>query len=186
MRARIALVGAAVLILAVGVIAWTGYNRLTVVSTDVTGITPALDTDALSLARASIKVVTGDILGAASEVVEGVEIDIELTVENDFFTPLYLAPGSHVVSLNGVEITNQFQSGSGWMEPYSTKALLLSAVVPFEQLPEAVIAVLVQGGEINVDVESTIGWSFFTVDHTSEVYTYSVLDTLESIIRRLL
>jgi LEA14-like dessication related protein len=183
---RKVIAGLIVLILVIGALAWTGYNRLMVTSTEATGITPALNTGVASLARASIKVMTGDILGAADEVVEGVEVDIELTLENDFFTPLYLAPGSHAVFLNGVEITRQFQSESGWMRPFATKVLHISVAVPFEQFPEAVVAILIEGGNIDVKVESTIGWSIFTVDHTSDVYTYSVLDTLESIIKRLL
>ena len=100
--------------------------------------------------------------------------------------PVYLGTSEHIIILNSVEVTDSIALTGGWVRPDSTSNIDLDATLRLTQLPGAVVLGIVQGGLIDVQIYSKIGWGFISKTIRSQVIRFQVTESLESIVRRLL
>lgn len=165
------------------------YAKLSASSPRVTRVSPVVTKDISSIINAAQELASGNLLGAAEEIIEGIEVNVEFEIANNGIVPIYvggIAILEHKLLLNGVEATNPIELAGGWIGPNSELAMSLSATVLLSELSRATAIGLVQGGEIDIQVKSKIGWGFVSRTIRTRVIRYQLAETLESIVRGLL
>ena len=162
--------------------AYVGYSSLELTEPQVRSVAPAITGSALDLFEAAAKLAGGDLAGAAAAAIEGLDVRVSVGVHNASAVPVFLPSATHVLLLNGVPVTGPFASDGGWIGPRATLEQDITSIVPFENLPRAVVAVVVDGGGIEIRVRSTLellvlGWTIVT-----PVTRYTVTDALRGIL----
>ena len=175
----------------VGVLALLGaagysYLRLSVSPPRVVAISPVITDDLSSLFSAGKEVASGNLLGAAELIIEGVEFGLEIEITNGGVVPVYLGTSDHTLVLNGVEVTEPIALKGGWIGPGSTSKIGLEVSVLLKELPGAVVLGIVQGGLIDVQLNSKVGWGFISKTIYTQVTRFQITETVEFIVRGLL
>ena len=152
----------------------------------VAAISPAITNDISSLFGAGADLASGNLLGAAEHIIEGVDISVEVDITNEGFLPVYLGTSDHTLVLNGVEVTDPIAVEGGWIGPNSTSTVSLKATLLLTELPGAVVLGIVQGGLIDVQLNSKVGLGILSKTIHSQVTRFQITETVESIVRRLL
>ena len=93
---------------------------------------------------------------------------------------------THILILNGTEVTGPIELEAGWLGAGSAKTIPLEVNVLITKLPGAVVLGIVQGGVIEVQLKSEVGWGIFSKTITTEVVEFKVVETVESLVKRLL
>ena len=168
-----------------GAVAYS-YSRLSVSSPRVVAISPSITDDIQSLVRAGSDLANGDLLGAAGRIIEGVDFDVEVDISNEGVLPVYVGTSDHVLVLNGVEVTTSKLSKGDWIGPDSTSTISVEVTLLLTELPGAVVLGIVQGGLIDVRLESRVGWGIFSKTIHTQVTRFRITESVESIVRGLL
>ena len=168
-----------------GAVAYS-YSTLSASSPRVQAISPSITNDILSLFRAGADLASGDLLGAAERIIEGVDFDIEIDITNEGILPVYLGTSDHTLVLNGVEVTAPIGFKGNWIGPNSTSTIPLEVTLLLRELPGAVVLGIVQGGLIDVQMKSKVGWGVFSKTTHTQVTRFRIIESVESIVRGLL
>jgi hypothetical protein len=168
-----------------GAVAYS-YSTLSASPPRVEAISPSITGDISSLFRAGADLASGDLLGAAERIIEGVDFDVEVDITNEGILPVYLGTSDHILVLNGVEVTAPIAFKGDWVGPNSTTTILLEVTLHLTELPGAVVLGIVQGGLIDVQLKSTIGWGIFSKTIHTQVTRFRIIESVESIVRGLL
>lgn len=168
-----------------GAVAYS-YSTLSVSSPRVEAISPSITDDIQSLFRAGSDLADGDLLGAAGRIIEGVDFDVEVDISNEGVSPVYLGTSDHTLVLNGVEVTEPIAFRADWVGPNSTSTIPVEVTLLLTELPGAVVLGIVQGGLIDVQLESRVGWGVFSKTVHTQVTRFRITESVESIVRGLL
>ena len=159
---------------AVGVVGLLGasiysYTKLSVSSPRVTSVSPSINNDIPTLLSAGTDLATENVLGAAEKLIAGVGFGVELEITNKGLVPVNLGKSTHILILNGTEVTGPIELDAGWLGQNSTVTVPLEVTVLLTKLPGAVALGIVQGGVIEVQLKSKVGWAIFSKTVTSQV-----------------
>lgn len=152
----------------------------------VTAITPKVTDDISSVFQAGADFASGNLLGAAGRIIEDVDFQLAIDVQNSGSVPVYLGTSDHVLVLNGVPVTDPVSLKGGWISAGATSRIPMSATLLWDQLPGAVVLGIVQGGVINLQVRSTVGWGFLSRTIETPVTRFTIIESVESVVRGLL
>ena len=158
-------------LIVLSVIAAYGYRNLHIEFSGVDAVQPAIRTDADSLAEATLHLISGDTGSAAEAMIEGIRISGDIYVTNLSLVPLYIPSAEHTISLNGRSLGHEIASPSGWLKADEARVETIDFLIPTEDLPAAVMSVLISGGELVLVVESGIEIGPFSVSQSSEFST---------------
>ena len=161
-------------------------TKLSVSSPRVTSVSPSINNHIPTLLSAGADLAAGNLLGAVEEPIDGVEFDLEVEITNEGVVPVILGKSTHILVLNGAEVIDPIELNGGWLGPGSATTVPLEVTVLITKLPGAVVLGIVQGGEYDVQLKSKVGWAIFSKTVTSQVTEFQIIETLESLVRRLL
>ena len=99
---------------------------------------------------------------------------------------MYLGTSDHTLVLNGVEVTAPIGFKGNWIGPNSTSTIPLEVTLLLRELPGAVVLGIVQGGLIDVQMKSKVGWGVFSKTTHTQVTRFRIIESVESIVRGLL
>jgi len=178
----------AVLIALFGLASACGHSYFTLSTSTprVVAISPAITDDISSLFRSGADLASGDLHGAAERIVEDVDFKIEVEVTNRGVVPVYLGTSDHTLILNGVAVTDPIAFEGGWVGPDSTAVIPVTVTLLLTELPGTVVLSIVQGGLVEVQLESRVGWGILSKTIHTNITRYHVVDSVESMVRGLL
>ena len=169
-------------VVAFGAVGYFGYSKLELEGPHIGGVVPAVTDSRLDLLEAAAKLVLGDVPGAAAAAIKGVEVRGTVGIRNPSALPVYLSSATHVLVLNGKPVTEPVHLDGGFLGPRKTLEREFTALAPFERLPDAVLAVVVDGGEIEIQVESTLKLLLLKRTVVTDVFRFSVRETSRSVL----
>lgn len=144
-----------------------GYSKLEVTRVGSFGVAPAVRTDLGSIGSALLNAFSGDAVGAAAAVIEGVRFVGIIEISNDSFLPVYIPGMEHQVFVQRIPTTTSFETPGGLLSPSESSEIPFDFVVPARQLAEAAISVILAGGEINMALDTSVGFGPFSVTRRS-------------------
>ena len=161
----IAIVGIIVVGLIVIGIQVYGYSSL---KTDfsATDISPKLKINTKSIVTGLFSVFQRNLLGAVSAFIQGVQVNVSLTLKNGSFLPLYLACMKHKIEINGTPTQSAISTKAMWIAPGGSKTEKFSILIDKDDLPSLALNTLGSGGTINISVESSAVLTGFTITKT--------------------
>ena len=163
----------------VGMAGW-GYSSLQFELSDVSGIQPEFKMDFQTVVGAAAHLLLSDWVGAASQFVEGVAIEGTMRIQNHSFMPLFICALEHGLSVNGNPLgDSSLKTPSMWLGPKGTKSVPVEIMVPLEEMPDILVECVYSGGNLNIDLHSTLRLGTFTFGKTSTVTTH-VTDAIAS------
>lgn len=147
-----------------GVVAYS-YSQLEVQVKRVEAIRPAFKIDLGSIALGLLSGNPASILGS---VIDGVDIDAEVQVRNGSFMPIYLPKMVHVFTLSGQGAGGHLGTDAMWLMPDETMSFMATVHIPTEEIPAVALNALLGGGQIDVEVESTLQIAGITISKSAE------------------
>jgi hypothetical protein len=159
-----------IVLIGVGGVAAYGYTNLRV-GFEPESVGLELATDADSLAAAGLKLLGGDIAGAAASIIEVVRISGDLRLANESRVPVYVPRGEHIVYLNWQPLISDFDTPSMWIGPGEFREEDVNFLVEFSDIPSALIGVLVEGGDVVVTIESSMKVGPVAIPISTEITT---------------
>ena len=152
---------AAILILVLLLIVLTAcsYSRFQVKVTAVASVKPTITADLNSVARGVSSLISGNVRAAISEVVTGIEVDVELSLDNSGPMPVYLPGMKHVVYLGEMQddaVDRAPANPAVWSMPGSSRSVHVKVFIPIEEIPELALEALLNGGAVEVSVDTII------------------------------
>ena len=158
-RALLIVFGPLTIVLAVAIsIATLGYLNLEldIDSEGARGVSPRLDTSPGAIARASAVLLLGDRVGAASEVVEGLDLQVIVNVTNNSPVPVLVPSTEHVMLVDDVAVTEPAVVDVGVLSPGETGSFTVNMSLMGERVPSVVFEALFDGGSIDYVVRSRL------------------------------
>ena len=143
---------------------------------------PELDTSVAAMTEAGGNLLSGDLLAAASAVVKGLDLAATVDVVNDSSVPIYVPSTDHTVFFNGVDITGEVTAQGGMLSGGETMVLELAAFVPADELPDALLIGMLNGGNFELTVVSSLGVGPITVIEREFSFSLSATDALKQAI----
>ena len=142
-----------------------GYSSL---KTDfsATDISPKLKINTKSIVTGLLSVFQRNLLGAASNFIQGLQVNGILTLKNGSFLPLYIASMQHKIEINGTPTHNAISTGAMWIAPGGSKTAMFSILIDKADLPSVALNILGSGGTINFTVESSAVLAGFIITKT--------------------
>lgn len=162
-RALLIIFGPLTVVLAVAIsVATLGYLNLDIDSAGVRGVSPRLDTSPEAIAQASAVLLLGDRVGAASEVVEGLDLRVVVSVTNNSPVPVLVPSTEHVMLVDDVAVTEPAVVDVGVLSPGETGSFTVDMSLVGEQVPSMVLEALYNGGSIDYVVRSRLRSGVFS------------------------
>lgn len=164
-RALLIVFGPLIVVLAAAIsIATLGYLNLDIDidSEGARGVTPRLDTSPEAIARASAVLLLGDRVGAASEVVEGLDFQVIVDVTNNSPVPVLVPSTEHIMLVDDVVVTEPAVVDVGVLSPGETGSFTVNMSLMGEQAPSVVLEALFDGGSIDYVVRSRLKGGVFS------------------------
>ncbi|MFH1560638.1 MAG: hypothetical protein ABID84_04435 [Chloroflexota bacterium] len=162
------------------------YLSLSATPPQVTKLSPNITNNTIDLVQAGKDLASGNLLGAAGRIVPSIRIEFDIDVVNGGVMPVYLPSSEHIVILNGEPIALPFELGGIWIGAKSTYTVPVVLDIPLARIPGAALLIIVQGGLIDVQVESKINILVFSRTVQTQAARFNIVDSLESKVRRLL
>ena len=159
-----------------------GYGRVGVTDPKILSLRLLVNDDPASAREAVSSISQRDLVGAADAVLEGLEVEFDLSVTNPIRVPLYVTTVSHQVILNGTPAGEPVISATSWLRPFTRTPLLFTTVLPRAALSDEAVQEAVSGGLLNVRIESRIGLGPLAVTKRTDLFQYRVPDTLRSML----
>jgi LEA14-like dessication related protein len=143
-----------------------GYSSL---QTDfnASGVSPQFNTSVSSIAQSVINVFSGNLLGAASSLIKGLNVEGSLVLKNNSFVPIYLPDMEHTVSLNGIQTQGIIPTDSMWLAPRGSHTEPFAVLIDKADLSQVVLNLLANGGNIEISVDSSASIGGFTITKNS-------------------
>ena len=144
-----------------------GYSSL---KTDfsASNVSPKFNASAESIVAGLLSVFQGNMLGAVSSFVQGLQVDGTLTLKNGSIFPLYLPSMQHKIEINGTPTQNAISTNAMWIAPEGSKTVPFSILIEKTNLPAVALNILGSGGNIDITVESSAVLAGFTITKTSQ------------------
>lgn len=156
------------------------YSRVQVSVSSVESVRPAFKTDTSSLISGALGALKGDPGEALTSVINGLDVKAELQIENGGILPVYFPELRHVVFVGDPhEVpSDRVQKNPGlWLMPQQQKTVAVTALVPLEEIPELALSPIINGGDIELAIESELEVVGFATSHTTRT-NVSVIETV--------
>ena len=130
-----------------------GYSNVEVRLVDVKSVTPELRLDFGTIAQATIKFFTGDLVGAGAAFVDNVQIVASARVENNSFVPLYIPTLKHIVTIEGQRLGTPIFTDGFPLLPGKEESIDVNITLKRGEVPKAVWNLITKGDELTLDLE---------------------------------
>ena len=131
-----------------------------------TDVSPKFKINTKSIVTGLLSVFQRNLLGAASNFIQGLQVNGILTLKNGSFLPLYIASMQHKIEINGTPTHNAISTGAMWIAPGGSKTAMFSILIDKADLPSVALNILGSGGTINITVESSAVLAGFIITKT--------------------
>jgi len=158
------------IVIAIMAIAGTGfgYSQLQVQRSGSLSVTPALKTDISSIGSAIFSVFSGDVGAAAESVIEGVRFKGAVEVANESFVPVLIPKLEHHVFVQRVLTSTTFDTPSTFLAPGGSAEFEFDFVVPVDRLAEVALNIILDGGDLRLDIDSALGIGPLSITNRAE------------------
>ncbi len=143
-----------------------GYGQLEV-EFDAQSSSLEFDVSVESVAESIFNVFGGNLIEAALSMVKGLKIQGEITFDNNAFIPLYVPILSHKVSIEGKQCPETIKTESMWIGPNGSESQQFSLLIQTKDLPEIAFSAFTQGGTVNIEIVSEIGFGAYSITKTT-------------------
>jgi LEA14-like dessication related protein len=153
--AIIGIVVGATIVIVVGLIAYS-YTQIQISLDDISfaGIDWA-EASLSTLVKLGLNVLTGNWLGAALSLVQGIKLNLIFGLTNHGFFPVYIPDLTYDLSINGVDVGQGKSNVDLTINPGETKSLPVLQHVLIDSLKPAVSSIAESGGIMDLKVSGT-------------------------------
>ncbi len=116
-----------------------------------------------AIGMAIVDVYLGNVLGAAGELIEGVNAEGNLVFKNPSIVPIYVPHMEHRVYINDRECESVVETDSMWLGPRESKSVPYNILITTDELPEIALNTLAYGGNVDIDMKSELSMGAFTI-----------------------
>ncbi|MFA5316574.1 MAG: hypothetical protein WC369_04050 [Dehalococcoidales bacterium] len=158
----------------------SGYSSLQTDFT-TTDVAPKFNVSLGSISQVILNLFQGDVIGAASSVINGINVEGNIEFVNNSFMPLYIPPMQSHIFIENNPSQSVIPTSSMWIPPHSSHRQPFNILIDKSDIPDIALNALSNGGVINIKVESQFNICNFTITKN----TIKQKDVVESLSKYL-
>ena len=147
-------------------------------------IRPEFNSDLGAIIEAASSLLSDNYARAITAVLDGVNISAAVEIRNRGIVPVYLPRTKYIIFLDDRSdsaVDRATTNPGTWLMPKESRLVVVSALIPTEEIPALALDAIVKGGKLEINIESRLDLAVTTLVRR-EVFRIDVLKpTRESI-----